>query len=302
MYYPVAMLVGFFPWSVFALPLAIDTALQLRRRERFHPGYLLAACWIGVFVIVFSLVRTKLPSYIAPCYPALALLAGDYVDRWTRQAAAVAGGWLWAAFGCLTLAGIAITIGVPLAAQHYVPGEEWLGLIGLTPLAGGAACLGLVMARNFRAAAGVFAAASVTLLTLIFALGAQRVDQHQMSHVLLTGIRANSHHPTVASYSILEPSWVFYLGQPIVELRSSPQASAKQQLAAFLAQQPEGFVITTRSRLDDILRFVPHDVGVVAEAPLFLKRGSLVVLGRRSAPVQQIGTSSPNSQRNIGLR
>src|SRR5207249_4293462 len=110
------------PWSVFALPLAIDAALQIRRRDRFHAGYLLAVCWVGVYVGLFSIARTKLPSYIAPCYPALALLVGDYVDRWSRQSAAVAGRWLPAAFGCLSLAGIAVAIAVPIAAKTYLPG------------------------------------------------------------------------------------------------------------------------------------------------------------------------------------
>src|SRR5262245_61230660 len=243
LYYPVAMLLGFFPWSVFALPLAIDTVLNLRRRETFHAGYLFAACWVGVWVVLFSIPQTKLPSYVTPCYPALALLVGNYVDRWTRRSAAVAGGWLWASFGCLSLAGLAITIGVPLAAKEYVPGEEWSGLIGLTPLAGGAACLGLAAARNLRAAAGVFAATAVTFVTLVFAIGAQRIDRHQSSQVVLAAIRANSRQPVVASYKILEPTWVFYLEQPIVELQASPQTDVKQDLASFLHHSPESFVI-----------------------------------------------------------
>src|SRR5882724_9872217 len=143
-FYPLAILVGFFPWSVFAVPLAIDTVLQLRRRDRLHAGYLLAVCWVGVYVVLFSLARTKLPSYVTPCYPALALLVGDYVDRWSRQSAAVAGRWLPVAFGCLALAGVAIAVAVPMASKLYLPGEEWVGLLGLTPLAGGVACIGLV--------------------------------------------------------------------------------------------------------------------------------------------------------------
>ena len=37
-YYPVAILVGFFPWSLFAAPLLIDLWLQLRRREGVQSG------------------------------------------------------------------------------------------------------------------------------------------------------------------------------------------------------------------------------------------------------------------------
>lgn len=279
LYYPVAMLFGFFPWSVFALPLAIDTVLQLRRRERFHAGYLLAVCWIGVYVVLFSLARTKLPSYVTPCYPALALLAGDYIDRWSRQAAAVAGGWLMAAFGCLSLVGVGVLIAVPLAAKRYeLAGDEWLGMIGLTPLAGGAACLGLAAIRNHRAAAAVFAASAVTFVALIFALGAQRIDRHQTNQVVLA---AASRGSQVATYKILEPSWVFYLGRPVVELRGPSQLALQQQLAAFLYDSPDHCVITTRSQLKDPSLALPPDTVIVAETKLFLKADSLVLLGRR---------------------
>ena len=282
LYYPAVMLVGFFPWSVFALPLLIDTVLQLRRRDRLHHGYLLAVCWVGVFVVLFSLARTKLPSYVTPCYPALALLVGDYVDRWSRQAAAVAGGWLPAAFGCLALAGVGIAIAVPLAAKRYLPGEEWLGLIGLTPLAGGAACLGLAVARNYRAAAGIFAASAVTFVCLVFAVGAQRIDRHQHNHVLLRTIEGQAARPMVASYKILEPTWVFYGGRPVSELPQKLQSAPPQQVAEFLSRD-EAFVITTRSRLPELAPQLPPGIQVLAEAQLFLRDETLLVLGRPAA-------------------
>ena len=248
LYYPAAMLVGFFPWSVFALPLAIDTVLQIRRRDPFHAGYLLAVCWVGVFVVLFSLARTKLPSYITPCYPALALLVGNYVDRWSRQAAAVAGGWLPAAFACLALAGIGVAIAVPLAAKQYLPGEEWLGLIGLTPLAGGAACLGLAAVRNYRAAAGVFAASAVTFVVLVFAFGAQRIDRHQMNHVMLAGDSAQSSNRSSPRTRSWSRAGCFIGSARFRASRQAANANRQEQLRRFLHASRDGFLITTRSR------------------------------------------------------
>jgi 4-amino-4-deoxy-L-arabinose transferase-like glycosyltransferase len=75
-YVPVA-LVGFFPWSGF-LPRALWQAGRVARR-RAAPGradrlLVACACWaVGVFVF-FSLAGTKLPSYLFPAFPALALL------------------------------------------------------------------------------------------------------------------------------------------------------------------------------------------------------------------------------------
>ncbi len=77
-YLPVA-LVGFFPWSGF-LPRAFWRAgtVARRREARENADCLLVtcACWAGGVLIVFSLAGTKLPSYLFPAFPALALLVG----------------------------------------------------------------------------------------------------------------------------------------------------------------------------------------------------------------------------------
>ena len=294
LFYPATMLVGFFPWSVFAIPLILDAAMQLRRRDTLNTGLLLAACWVAVYVGLFSLARTKLPSYVTPCYPALALLAGSYVDRWSRDASAIARWWLPLSFGTLAVSGAAIAVVVPMVARRYLPGEEWLGLIGLTPLAAGVACIGLVTVRNYRAAAGAFGAGAVAFTTMIFAVGAQRADHHQMSHIALEAIYANSDQPQIASYKILEPSWVFYAARPIYELPKRSKApkdhgeepsfenlGAAEQTAWFLSQ-PESFVITTGERLDE-LGPLPPGVVILADTDLFLRNERLVVLGRPGA-------------------
>src|SRR5207247_5180674 len=100
-----------------------------------------------------------------------------------HQSAAVAGRWLPAAFGCLSLAGIAVAIAVPIAAKTYLPGDEWLGLIGLMPVVGGVACLGLAVVRNYRAAAGVFGAAAVCFVAMRLAGGAARADRPPSNHL-----------------------------------------------------------------------------------------------------------------------
>jgi 4-amino-4-deoxy-L-arabinose transferase-like glycosyltransferase len=282
LYYPIAVLVGFFPWSLFAAPLVIDLALQLRRKDNFNPGYVLATCWVVIYVVAFSLARTKLPSYVTPCYPALALLAGSYVDRFSRDATVVAGRWLWLAFGCLAAAGAGVAIAIPLVAPKYLPGEEWLGLIGLAPLAGGVICLGLNSVKNYRAAAGVFGATATAFATLIFALGGQQVDRHQTSNVILDAIDANSHDPRIASYKILEPSWVFYGGRPITELPVQPD-----QVASYLAGESDPFVITTASRLPELQGVLPPDVTIVARTKRFLKTDELVLLSRGRQPLDR---------------
>jgi 4-amino-4-deoxy-L-arabinose transferase-like glycosyltransferase len=325
LFYPAAILVGFFPWSVFAAPLAIDTALQLRRGKigpggspageaaAVHAGYWLAVCWIGVYVVLFSLARTKLPSYVTPCYPALALLVGNYIDRWSRGGAAVAGRWLWAAFGCLALVGVGIAIAVPLVARQMLPGEAWLGLIGLTPLAGGVACLGLAAVRSFQAAAATFALSAVAFATLLFSVGTERIDRHQTNQLLWQAIYARSPQPMIASYKVLEPSWVFYGGRPIHEFADSATGApvspagavppAADRAAWFLVQQPNAFVITTETKARELEGRLPPQIGVIEAVPYFLKgKERLVVLGRGGPSPRLAGQPSPAPDAQAGWR
>ena len=135
-YYPVAILVGFFPWSVFAAPVVTDVAARVRQRAPWSAGYVFALCWIGVYVGLFSLAQTKLASYVTPCYPALALLTACFVRHWTRGLAAGWRGWPAGAIVTLGLVGLVMAVALPLAAHRFLPGEEWLGLVGLIPLLG----------------------------------------------------------------------------------------------------------------------------------------------------------------------
>jgi 4-amino-4-deoxy-L-arabinose transferase-like glycosyltransferase len=299
-FYPLALLVGFFPFSVFALPLAIDSAVQSRRRDGAQVGYLLAICWVCVYVGLFSIARTKLPSYITPCYPGLALLAGNFVARWSRGADGLARFWLPWSFASFALVGAIFAGVIPLVARRYLPGEEWLGLLGLTPLAGGAFCLALAAIQNYKAAAGAFAASAVAFSTMLFAIGAQQADEHQTSHVILRAIQEHSPAPQVASYDVLEPSWVFYLGQPIRELRREAASNEKgaagdDQLVAHLMQSADAVVITKSSRLERLDGRLPPGVAILAETDYFLQNDRLVLLGYpRDPAVATAGYNAPD--------
>jgi len=77
-YLPV-LLIGFFPWSGFLPPALWRAGKAARLREGRNPAdrlLVVCACWVvGVFLF-FSFAGTKLPSYLFPAFPALALLVG----------------------------------------------------------------------------------------------------------------------------------------------------------------------------------------------------------------------------------
>ncbi len=280
LFYPLAVMVGFFPWSVFTVPLLIDLTARLRRGDPCRHGYVFAACWVGVYLGLFSLVQTKLPSYVTPMYPALALLVGSFIYHWTRGAALVSHVWPRASFAVFGAVGLTTLVAIPLAARQFAPGEEFLGVLGLVPLAAAVACFLLIQRGNHLAAAQVFAVSAVVLMAAAFGYGAARADRHQQSHQLLEAIAARSEHPHIGAFGCLEPSWVFYSGHPVRELELE---QLTDQERGFFSRGSDVFVITTRERLEELQAALPDTVRVLAEAPYFMRNQQLVLLGHANA-------------------
>jgi 4-amino-4-deoxy-L-arabinose transferase-like glycosyltransferase len=81
-YFPVIALVGAMPWTTLVLS-ALPLAWRRQQTENSHihvDRFLLL--WVVVIIGFFSLSSSKLPGYILPILPALALLAA----RWSAQA------------------------------------------------------------------------------------------------------------------------------------------------------------------------------------------------------------------------
>jgi 4-amino-4-deoxy-L-arabinose transferase-like glycosyltransferase len=133
--YHAAAIWGFFlPWSLF-LPLAL--ALAWKRRHLPQLRFALAA-FVGPWVM-FELVRTKLPHYLLPTYPWLALLVGDALVRCLRgQHRDLAAR---AFFGALTVWAVVLALAAlaPLALsvkfRDAVPRAAVLGAAGLAYVA-----------------------------------------------------------------------------------------------------------------------------------------------------------------------
>ena len=96
------LLIALVPWTILLVPAAAE-GWRLWREKSWgdSPGFFVA-CWVIFPVLFFSASQSKLPGYILPCIPALALLFAVGLDRWiaqtkwpTRYLLAAAGLTLW---------------------------------------------------------------------------------------------------------------------------------------------------------------------------------------------------------------
>jgi 4-amino-4-deoxy-L-arabinose transferase-like glycosyltransferase len=298
-YYPLVLCVGFFPASVFFLPTGLNVWKHLRQANNHFPSLVFGLVWLSVIVGVFSLASTKLPSYVTPCYPALALLVGFTVAAWlehdSRADLLIARQWFRVSLATLLLVGIAVVPGLLWVAQQHLPGAEWLASLGSVLIVGGTAALVLEWyARQPRLAVGVLTVSALAFTAGLFGLGTVAADAHQQSHLLFNTLRAHSEKPQVASWKCLESSWVYYLQGPILELpRANPQLAEEKQLVEFLNRGEDYFVVMKAADWPKLRESLPENVGVLQEISWFLKDDRLILLGRATnSRVARGGTSA----------
>jgi 4-amino-4-deoxy-L-arabinose transferase-like glycosyltransferase len=81
-YFLPQMLIGFLPWLGLSRGMAIQVIDE--KGGQFRPKLLLAL-WAGAIFAFFSLSSSKLPGYILPIFPALAILAALALDKLTAN-------------------------------------------------------------------------------------------------------------------------------------------------------------------------------------------------------------------------
>jgi len=283
-FYPVALIVGFFPWSVFWLTGVIDAVRQVRSQVKWRAEYTFAMCWVGVYLGLFSIAKTKLPSYITPCYPGFALLMGVYFDRFARSETTLGRIWPRLGYGSLILIGIGVLVAFPLVSKMFLPGVQWLCVIGLIPIIGGGVALWLTERSRKQQAASVTAFTAVAFATALFAFATIRIDQHrhldQLVHSIYTTDGEVDDAVDIASFARSEPSWVFYAQQPIHALNDAAAA------ATFLETAPTGeakrVVITTQNRGRELIQHLSHVPHEVKEVPYFLQGDTILILKSKS--------------------
>ena len=102
-YFVPLLLIGLLPW-VAQLPGSIAQAWHERSRT-FSCGWLLS-CWSIVIFAFFSISHSKLPGYIIPIFPALALLIGNRLDRLLGHTNSMSFSWKLQTIGFALLAAI----------------------------------------------------------------------------------------------------------------------------------------------------------------------------------------------------
>jgi 4-amino-4-deoxy-L-arabinose transferase-like glycosyltransferase len=268
-YFPV-VLIGFFPWSGFAVRALWRVGTVVRGRSPRSPAdRLLVACvcWVAGVFVFFSLAGTKLPSYLFPMFPGMAILAGasavssarvpPWVDRLTLWVLGLTGLVLAIGFGAapwIVEAARARAAGI-LDDVAFPAGLAWwlCALLGL----------GTVAALAVRESRRVPVLAAMMVLMILTAEAkvapqAYAILQGPLREFTEDARRTLGRQGTLIAYGLNAPTIVFYADHPVIPLGAGSPEGVREIRRLVETGQP--VVVITRqahiARLDGIPGFV----------------------------------------------
>jgi len=286
--HPLAMLVGFFPWSCF-LPLAIVVTLWRVWNRTDAPAsrhaLSLVLFWMAVWVGGFSASATKLPNYVLPAYPAAALLvaaagvAAADRGRWPHPA------WMAAGTFSLALGGVITAAAVLVAEQYGLTGAAPAALVGLIPIIG-AACLWYWRREPLRAIA-VLAVTGLVFTGLAVGPAAARIaGANALPALVEEAHRHAGGHARLGTFTQITPNVVYYAHGHV----TAWQEPERDDCLRFLASGPDAVVLVREDDFASLSAGLPAGVGVIGRSrPLFREHDFLLV-----------GTHTTNASRSAG--
>ena len=313
LYYPVTIAIGFFPWSIFLGPVLFTIDHQVSRRTNNAPAITLLACWVAVQVGLFSLASTKLPSYVTPCYPALAMLTAFCILRWLPNVQTIGIRWQYAALGTFIFAGLITSVGLGVAAGKFFPQIWWIAALGLIPIVGGAIAIYFHRVGRTHPALVATTTAAVLFCVFMFGVGTVAVDSTRQTQLVLNKVKNQNADVPVATYHCLESSWVFYAERPIFELHRGEKLAEtagslnreafwqKKPVISpedFVAEKPDAIFITTDEHADELISRLPDGYDIAKETDFFLKEDrQLVLISRQTSTATQTASAVESSVR-----
>ncbi len=291
-YYVIAILMGFFPWSVF-LPVALYYAIF--KRDMFkqeHRTLTFLLCWVGLYFVFFSIAQTKLPNYILPCYPPLALLTAWLLVRWQEEAIELPEWAMKWSSRSLIGAGLTLLIALPVTSWILLPGYMLLGVIGLIPIALGGWMLYAKNHTSRRTCLNGLGAGAVLLVVAAFSGIAPWVSHAQESYQLGSQARVISDPQTpLATFDYFAPNLPFYARRKVIRYHSP------EQIADYFRRHPDGMLCVREDHWGQLTNVLPRQLRIVKRTQRFFRTHDVLLLRGEHSATQSAAIELKNTQR-----
>ena len=282
----------FFPASLTVIPGLgyLTSALRGRTGEKTASAARFLLAWAVPVWLVFELLPTKLPHYVLPAYPALALIAGWGLLQLTAAAA-----WQkWVSWALFAFAGLVFAILLPVLFVVYGNNASWdavrLSLggfeggfeLGLDPATTAIVFLTAAIFAGLTGAALMAARGRSVVLVLCLAVAAglgwqvmargaaapnayavRLADQVRAARSYARTIAGIAPEEIVTASSYTEPSLVFSLG-------TDTMLGTAEEVLAFAESREEPTMVVLDLSRDDAIRTyltAPETMSLADPAP-----------------------------------
>jgi 4-amino-4-deoxy-L-arabinose transferase-like glycosyltransferase len=275
------LLLGFLPW-IAQVPGAIAQTWRERNRE-FSSGWLLT-CWFVVILGFFSISQSKLPGYIIPLFPALALIVGSQLDRNLGSSNSLSLPWQLQTGFFVILGGIGFFFlgevskqSRPDEIESYAQYTYWIiaALIALISCS----LLALMQSKRNGLSSITSFAGGLFLCALIAGTGHETLGRAVSGIDLVEQVKAEIPQKTnFYSVRILDHTVPFYLG------RTMTMVEFPDELEFGVKQEPELWLPT----LDAFIERWKEDQTAYA----LMVPEQYVALQKLNVPMQEVGRDS----------
>lgn len=243
-YFFVLLPIALLPWTVF-LPQSLWFFLRDWRNRSERPAAWFLMIWAGFVVVFFSLSSSKLPTYILPAMPPLAILMGRYVAlkidarEWTLLRKAIT-----AMAGLLVLLAVALPVGAWARRDELTGGAGWMIGAALLLIGGAVATMRFLrQGEEARALLATFLGVSATLLCFNGLAGQfQQPGTRAFAEYLKPRLEEGDRVFNFADYF---QDFPFYLEQPVDFLMQFPNEQTfgarwePEQLSRYVVEQED---------------------------------------------------------------
>lgn len=285
-YFVPILLLGVLPWLTFVFE-ALFKAWKSAGQQGFNVRRFLII-WIVFIYFFFSISSSKLPSYILPIFPALALLTGDFLTR--LQARQI----FWRIFPIAILASVGLILSpftVMFASDTtplylYEKYRYWVVAAAAIWLLGNLLSLYLAWKKHIQHALVTLSIAALIAYQLIFS-GHESLAPTNSSVYLAEQIKPHL-RPGIPFYSVqmYDQTLPFYLK------RTFTQVAYLDELAFGLQQEPEKWIPDMAS-FEQKWRTEPYALAIMTPATYEALRNHALPMQEIARDVRRVVVRTP---------
>jgi 4-amino-4-deoxy-L-arabinose transferase-like glycosyltransferase len=282
---------GMMPWTLM-VPLGLRGVRQWYRAS--GPGSFLLGWMIGP-MLMLEIMRTKLPQYYLPAFPAWALViargAVEFHLAGNRLVQGSGGLWRVRGFG---IAAIAISIGLSALAFRCLPQEVQVPMLAFAGVLGAGSIAGttLFSQRHDRFGWAMAVAVSWCLGFIVAAWILPSAENCRVARASTEALRAEAGDDApIVLFGYREPSLVFYLGRPV------PMFGSPKELVKFLDDQSTVVTLLRDSDLNKLRKKQP----LISIEPCRRVEGQQIVgLGSASVLIARLHLRAQTDSSTVG--